>query len=235
MTAKTITTTDDRLAEALELAERRRVQANEANAFANERGLALERATAAQADADRRAEEAERTAADLRGRWEARDAEFEAAVTARNEATAVATGAQAAREAAEDELERLGPLFEEAKAQLSRLEPESRQLRERVEAFDSRIAATERRLVAAAGAAAETLEWAASTAIDNPLVDAVPDFESLRVQLLSLADKISLPSPNSEHEQRAKADREAAIRRRTTDATEKLGQAVAAAVADLRA
>jgi hypothetical protein len=63
------------------------------------------------------------------------------AVAARNEATASAAEAIAARVAAEDELVTLRPLLAEARAQVERLEAENRALQERAEWLENELVA----------------------------------------------------------------------------------------------
>lgn len=252
MATEQAATPDDRLAEALELAERRREQLNELGAEANERGLALEAARAAEQAAVERAETLEAELDKLRAGRQARESQLETLAAKANEAAAAAAEAVAARVAADDALATAQPLLAEAQSQVERLGSENRQLRENAAGFDARVTHAGEQLGAAVEAANEALNRLTDAAVSA----IAPTAQSLRENVLALAQAVSDDGDQTEflarlQEQLAGATRDSRandsphdasarqaqaemVRRVASEASERLGRDVAAALEALR-
>jgi phage shock protein A len=251
MATKAPQTPDNRLAEALEVAERRRHELNELGRELNERGLALEKAQAGEADAVRRAEQAEQEAARFRAGWAGLEQRVEDATAKANESVALAAAATAARVAAEDDATTLRVLHEEARASLARLEPENASLRGKVAGFELKVATAEDQIEALVASAKRVLRQAAEAASEA----IAPTAASLRERVLEIATEAPADADpgefldalqeqlagvlrdervDSEHARRATAERAEMVRRVAADAATKLDRDVAEIVAGLR-
>jgi hypothetical protein len=251
MATKTASTPDNRLAEALELAEVRRAKLNELAVELNERGLQVEQAQSAEAAANERAEALEAEVAKLRDGWTGREGLLEEAVTRANEATALAAAATAARVQAEDELGTTSVLLAEAKASVDRLTPENAALRGQVAGYEARVRQAEEQLAATVEAAKQALDRVAEAAVQA----IAPTAQSLREQVLALAQSVPEDGDQSEFlaslrghlveasrdslgsgedDRKAKQAQAEMVRRVAGEASAKLKQDVAAVMGALR-
>ena len=191
---KTTSAPDNRLAEATELAERRRVELNELGGELNDLGLQAERSQAAEAAAIERAEAAEAELSKLRDGWAGREALLEEAVTRANEATALAAAATAAKVLAEDELATTSVLLAEAKASVDRLTPENAALRGTVAGCEARVQQAEEQLGATVEAAKAALDRVAEAAVQA----IAPTAQNLRDRVLAVAQAVPEDADESE-------------------------------------
>jgi chromosome segregation ATPase len=203
-----------RLAEAIEVAEDRRLEVKDLSEKLNAAQTSAATAQASEAAALARVEELEAEVKKLQAGWAGREALLEEMTRASNEAKAAAAVATQAQQVAEGQLAQLQTLYSEAKSTADRLLPENASLRDRARLYESKVASVEEKLQAVVESTVKAVERIADAA--QGAIPAPPETRG-----------------EWETQKRAIEHRSAMVARVAAEATEKLKSEVSQALSGL--